>query len=258
MKNIKLYGLIGYPLSHSFSKKYFSTKFEKENINNCEYHNFEIENINQLKELIELHENLQGLNVTIPYKESVMGLLDDLDDIANSIGAVNTIKIIRDKYNNVKLIGYNTDFYGFYSSLKDLMTGNERYALVFGSGGSSKAVQYALKQLNLSCKVVSRTNPHNGASVLGYDDISPLMMSQTDIIVNTTPLGMYPNTNATVDIPYEYIKKGCIAYDLIYNPSKTLFLQKAEKNGAVICNGLRMLELQAEKSWNIFHTLTNT
>ncbi len=251
MKTTNLYGLIGHPLSHSFSANYFAKKFKKENIKNCEYCNFEIPNIKLLPQLIEQNKNLEGLNVTIPYKESVIPFLNSLDETARNIGAVNTIKIIREN-KTARLIGYNTDYHGFYTSLKELMTDNEKYALVFGSGGSSKAVRYALKQLRINYKVVSRVTKQNNADTINYEDISALTISQTDIIINTTPLGMYPNIKAAVKIPYKHIKRGCIAYDLIYNPKKTLFLQNAEKHGAVICNGLKMLELQAEKAWDIF------
>ncbi len=245
----KQYGLIGYPLSHSFSQKYFTQKFKQENIINCEYNNFEISDINSLHNLVEKHQNLEGFNVTIPHKEKIIPLLDKVDETAQQIGAVNTVKILRGS-NNYKLIGYNTDYYGFKLSLQELMTGNEQNALIFGSGGASKAIQYVLQLLNIDFKIVSRQAKQG--KTISYNEITPLKISQTDILVNTTPVGMYPNIKEALPLPYQHIKSGCIVYDLTYNPAKTLFLQKAEKNGAIICNGLKMLELQAEKAWEIF------
>ncbi len=247
------YGLIGYPLSHSFSWKYFNEKFKRENIKNAEYKNFEIPNINELHEVIKNNPKLQGFNVTIPYKESIIPLLDHLDDTAKEIGAVNCVKLI---YNadKPKLIGYNTDYYGFSVSLKQLVEGKEKTALIFGSGGASKAVKYSLRNLDINYKIVSRQLQNKSENTIKYEDISPKLISETDILINTTPLGMFPNIDNAVDIPYEYIKNKSIAFDLIYNPLKTLFLKKAEENGAIICNGLKMLELQADKAWEIFNT----
>ncbi len=247
----KLYGLIGYPLSHSFSKRYFTRKFNSENIYDCEYRNFEIPKLHLLPDLLEKHQNLLGLSVTIPHKESILEWLDEIDEVAQQIGAVNAVKILQ-KQNITKLIGYNTDCYGFQISLQNILKGNEKHALIFGSGGASKAVQYALRQLNINFQVVSRQAKQG--QTIGYHEISPSIMSEADIFVNTTPVGMYPNINETLDLPFEYIKSGSIAYDLTYNPPKTLFLQKAEKNGAITCNGLKMLELQAEKAWEIFNS----
>lgn len=245
------YGLIGYPLSHSFSQKYFNEKFEKENIKNAEYKNFEIADIELLHKVVSENPNLRGLSVTIPHKESIITFLDELDETAQNIGAVNCVKIVRESL-KVKLKGYNTDFYGFTASLQEIMTGKETTALIFGSGGAAKAVAYALKQLKIQYKIVSRqlnTNP----DIIKYDELSEELISETDILINTTPLGMWPNVNEAIDIPYEHIKHKSIAFDLTYNPKKTLFLKKAEEYGSVICNGLRMLELQADEALNIFN-----
>ncbi len=248
---MKLYGLIGYPLSHSFSKKYFTEKFKNEGIKNAEYRNFEISSIDSLPDLIKSNPDLLGFSVTIPHKESIIPFLDNLDVTAKEIGAVNAVKISR-TFAGVALIGYNTDCYGFTKSLQKFLKGNESSALIFGSGGASKAVQYALNTLNINYKIVSRNPEQNINNMISYADVSADMISQIDILVDTTPVGMWPKINQALDIPYQHIKTGCIAYDLTYNPEKTLFLQKAEKYGAIVCNGLKMLELQAERAWSIF------
>lgn len=247
----KIYGLIGYPLSHSFSKKYFTEKFEKENILNSVYLNFEIDKIELLSEIIENNEELKGLNVTIPYKQSVIPYLTEVDAVAKEIGAVNTIKVVKDN-NEIKLKGYNTDYYGFLESLKLLLKGNERNALIFGNGGAAKAVIQAVKTLRLEYKIVSRTPLANDLNQISYSEIDEEKISSTQLFINTTPLGMWPNTDKCIEFPYHAMNKNVIAYDLIYNPEETLFMRKAKENGAIVSNGLKMLYLQAEKAWEIY------
>lgn len=249
--NIKLFGLLGYPLSHSFSKKYFKDKFEREKIENVDYQNFEINNIALLNQLLENNTNLKGFNVTIPYKESIIPFLDELDDNASQIGAVNVVKCTRVK-NSFYLKGFNTDYYGFKASLLNYMTGEEKTALVLGNGGAAKAVIHTLKSLKIKYQVVSRKAAvHNG--FIDYSAVDDNLIAATHIIVNTTPLGMWPNTDNRPDIPYQAITKDTIAFDLIYNPEVTKFLELAAESGAIVVNGLEMLKLQAEKAWEIFN-----
>lgn len=246
---IKKYGLIGHPLSHSFSEKYFKEKFEKENISNCSYQLFDINNINLVSELIETTENLKGLNVTIPYKEKILPFLTDIDAIAKDIGAINTIKISDDK--NI-LKGYNTDYYGFKKSLKPFLDINHERALIFGTGGASKTVKYVLNELNIDCLVVSRT-PKNDAEI-SYADVNEYVIKHHQIIINTTPIGMFPDVNSFPEFNYDNITSKHLLYDLIYNPLETEFLKKGKQQGSITLNGLQMLKLQAEKSWEIWNS----
>jgi shikimate dehydrogenase len=248
----KLYGLIGYPLSHSFSKKYFTEKFQRENIDGAEYKNFEIKKIQQLPEILKIYPNLIGFNVTIPYKETIIPFLNELDTSAQEIGAVNTVKVSR-VAGNISLKGFNTDFHGFSESLKRLLKGTEKKALVFGNGGAAKSVIYSLQCFGFDYKIVTRGDA-DGEQIINYNKVSEKLIKESDLLVNTTPLGMWPNVNEFVDIPYRAIKKGTIAYDLIYNPEETLFMKKSGLNGAIVVNGLRMLELQAEKAWIFFNS----
>jgi shikimate dehydrogenase len=247
---MKNYGLIGYPLSHSFSKKYFAEKYVKEGITNCFYDLFPLENITQFPQLLTQVNNLVGLNVTIPYKEKILPFLDELAPDAAAIGAVNTIKII-----NGKLKGFNTDVYGFGQSLSLIIHGKytketKLQALILGTGGASKAVFYALKQMGIKTKFVSR-NPNAGQ--LSYDDLTEKIMLSHQIIVNTTPLGMSPKIDSFPNIPYQYLIKNHLLYDLVYNPAISAFLQKGLEQETTIKNGLEMLHLQAEKSWEIWN-----
>lgn len=242
------YGLIGKSLGHSFSKSYFERKFEQLNIQDCFYQNFELETIDQLNEVIEQQPNLKGLNVTIPYKEAVLPFLDSIDSAATEIGAVNCVSIQRTP-NKIQLIGHNTDYYGFQTSLKPLLNSDTTYsALILGAGGASKAVQYALKQLAIPFKVVGRTKGD-----FLFSDLTGAIVSDAKLLINCTPLGTYPNANETPPIPINTLDKRHIVYDLVYNPSKTRMLQIAEQKGATIKNGIEMLELQAEKSWEIWN-----
>lgn len=245
---MKLFGLIGHPLTHSFSKQYFENKFEKENIVDCSYNLYDIKNISLYKNVFET-PNLIGLNVTIPYKESIIDLLDELDEVAKNIGAVNTIKF---NSNTKKTKGYNTDYFGFKNSLKPFLENIHERALILGTGGASKAVAYVLKELNINCLFVSRT-PEKGNEI-GYNDINEYVIKHHQIIINATPLGTYPNINDFPNIPYELLTANHLLYDLVYNPEETMFLRKGKEKGAKIINGLQMLKLQAEKSWEIWNS----
>ena len=243
---IKL-GLIGYPLVHSFSKKYFNEKFDNENIKNVSYQNYELENINELKSLIKRNSDLRGLNVTIPYKEKVIKYLDKIDEKYLNIGAVNVIKIIDNK-----LFGINTDYEAFKITLKEWLDNSfNSKALILGTGGSSKSVSLALKELNIDHNFVSRKKRKN---VFSYEELLDIkIFSNYKLIINTTPLGMYPKINLLPNIPYSLITKNYYLYDLVYNPETTKFLEKGKRKGAKIKNGLEMLHLQAELSWNYWN-----
>tara|TARA_B100000902_G_scaffold170279_1_gene164772 strand:- start:99 stop:839 length:741 start_codon:yes stop_codon:yes gene_type:complete len=244
-KQIENFGLIGKDISYSFSKKFFTQKFINEGLNNCSYENYDISSISKLLEVIN-DTKIKGLNVTIPYKESVIELLNHIDPIAKKIGAVNTIKI--DKQN--KLLGYNTDYIGFKKSLESNIS-NQKRALILGTGGASKAIVYALKTLNIKTLLVSRKNREE---CITYEDVSNQIIKDHTIIINCTPLGTYPNIEECPKIPYEYITDKHLCYDLIYNPSKTKFLILSEKKGASIINGNEMLKNQAMESWKIWNS----
>jgi shikimate dehydrogenase len=242
---MRLFGLIGYPLTHSFSKKYFTEKFERENLSDCRYENFEIDTIDVLPQITLYKENLEGLNVTIPYKERVIKFLDDCNDIVEQTGACNCIKIEKEK-----LIGYNTDVIAFERSLLRQLTPDHKTALILGTGGAAKAIAFVFKKLGISYQFVSR-NP--SADQLSYNKIDSSVIGYHQIIVNTTPVGMYPNISESPPIPYNDLTPGHFLFDLTYNPEKTLFLQKGEERGANIQNGYDMLVYQAEESWKIWN-----
>ncbi len=246
---MNVYGLIGYPLGHSFSKKFFTEKFEKENLAECSFELYSLENIAAFPKLIAKEKNLSGLAVTIPYKESVIKYLDSLDDEAKKIGAVNCIRIT-----NKILKGYNTDFIGFEKSFVPLLQSNHIKALVLGSGGSSKAVQYVLQKLNIPFLIVTRNHKLSDNSI-NYDMIDRKMMNAYSIIINCTPVGMAPSENVRPLIPYEFLNKNNYLYDLIYSPAQTIFLKEGFKTGATIKNGYEMLILQAEENWRIWNDL---
>ncbi len=246
-KSNYLYGLIGKNISYSFSRGYFSKKFETLDLNHHSYVNFDINVINELDEVLKKNKtNLKGLNVTIPYKEDIIPFLDSLDKRARKIGAVNTVKITK----KGRLKGYNTDFYGFKNSLEPLLEKQHRKALILGTGGASKAVAYALKKLGINYKFVSRKAEDN--KMYNYSQLTKEIIEDHLIIINCTPLGTSPNISEKPNIPYEYIGKQHILYDLIYNPAESAFLKSGKDNGAKIKNGLEMLELQAEKAWQIW------
>ena len=245
---MKKYGLLGYPLGHSFSRNYFNQKFEAEKID-AEYLNFEIPEIKEIKNVIKENPELNGLNVTIPYKEQVIPYLDDLDEDARLIGAVNVIKFSKGLFGKVKLKGYNSDIIGFKQSIEPLLKEHHRKALILGTGGASKAVFQGLKQLGVASTFVSRKAKEY---CITYEEITPKVMEQYTVIVTTTPLGMYPNVNACPDIPYDLLTSDHLLYDLLYNPDETLFMRKGKEKGAVVKNGLEMLLLQAFAAWEIW------
>lgn len=249
--NTSIYGLIGYPLGHSFSRDYFNKKFEAEGID-AEYKNFELPTIDDFNYVIAKNPNIKGLNVTIPYKEKIIPLLDGLDPTAAAIGAVNVIKVIRNAREEIiSLKGYNSDVIGFIDSIRDMLRPTHKKALVLGTGGASKAVVYGLKQLGIEPTLVSRTK---GEGRLTYHDLSlhPELINEHTVIVNTTPLGMYPNVDKCPDLPYDYITSEHLCYDLLYNPDTTLFLKKCTERGAATKNGIEMLLMQAFAAWNIW------
>jgi shikimate dehydrogenase len=241
---MKLYGLIGYPLSHSFSKKHFTEKFEKEGITDCKYELFEIDAIQKLTQVLAENPNLKGLNVTIPYKQAVLPFLDSIDESAQKIGAVNVIKI-----ENGKLKGYNSDYYGFKNSLINFLNGAKPKAAILGTGGASKAVEQALKDLSVDYQYVSRTKSEG---VWDYEELKN-NFSDFKLIINTSPLGMYPKLDACPDIPYHLIDSSYFLYDLVYNPEETLFMKKGREKGAKAIHGMEMLVGQAEKAWEIWN-----
>jgi shikimate dehydrogenase len=241
------YGLIGYPLSHSFSPRYFHEKFIQEQLD-ARYNSFSIASITELQKLIEESKNLKGLNVTIPYKSSVIPFLKKTSKAAKKIGAVNCIKIVKGE-----LYGFNTDYIGFAESLKPLLRNDINKALVLGTGGSSKAVCYALSELGIAYQLVSSSAKGN----MSYEDIDAKTMQEHLLIVNTTPLGMYPNTNECPNIPYSFLTKAHLLFDLVYNPEETLFIQNGLRQNTSVKNGLEMLHLQAEESWAIWNDTTS-
>lgn len=246
----KLYGLLGEHLSHSFSPKFFNTKFKNENID-AEYRAFEIPDIGDLMELLAEYPNLVGLNVTVPYKQAIMPYLDSMNDVAATVGAVNVVKIERDKQGDViSLRGYNSDVIGFKNSVAPVIPQGCKNALVLGTGGASKAVVYALESMGIIPQLVSRYKTEN---VITYDEITPEIVQNNRLIVNTTPLGMYPAVDGCAPIPYEYLSPLNVCYDLVYNPGDTLFLRKALSQGATAKNGAEMLQLQALESWRIWN-----
>ncbi len=245
--NSKLkFGLVGRDISYSFSRGYFADKFKNENLPHS-YVNFDLKSIVELDEIIKNTANLKGLNVTIPYKEAVMPMLDDLNKRARKIGAVNTIRITRYQ----KLIGYNTDYYGFKNSIKPHLKKHHKHALILGTGGASKAIAYALKKLKIDYDYVSRS--HKEGVKFMYSDLTDEIISSYTIIINCTPIGTFPDINKCPDIPYDAITEKHILYDLIYNPEHTKFLSCGDLKGATTINGLEMLRLQAEKSWEIWN-----
>ncbi len=244
----KIFGLIGQTVSHSFSKSYFDEKFFREGLRDHHYELFPLTNIKEVVNLIKNTKGLSGLNVTLPYKEQVMQYLDEVDPEAKKIGAVNVIKI-----KNGKRKGYNTDSDAFYETIEKWLPKDKTFhALILGTGGSSKSVQQALTKLKIDFKLVSREASRGNFT---YEDLEkkPALLSDSHLIINTTPLGMHPNTNAMPPIDYEQLSADHFVYDLIYNPARTEFLQKAEIHGATAKNGLEMLHVQAEKSWTIWN-----
>ena len=245
----KTFGLVGYPLTHSFSKKYFTEKFSRENID-AQYELFELDRLDKLPDLFSKRE-LEGLNVTIPYKEKIIPLLNELDIVAKQTGAVNCIKITHEG-GKTKTMGFNTDVYGFKQSLKPFLESKHERALILGTGGASKAVAHVLKEIGIDYLFVSR-NP-SGSNIISYDQLNDHIIQNHLIIINSTPLGMYPGIDRYPSLPYSALSSNHLLYDLIYNPDETPFLKKGKEKGATTLNGLSMLHLQAEKSWEIFNS----
>lgn len=242
------YGLIGYPLGHSFSSQYHNARFEREGID-AVYNNYELADISLLPELVTREKALRGLNVTVPYKQAVVPYLDALDDAARSIGAVNVIRIERNE-NGVRMVGYNSDYIGFRNSLDPLLQPHHTSALVLGTGGASKAVCAALRDMGIAVTSVSRSA---GENRLQYADLTAEVMDAHTVVVNATPLGMHPNIEDCAPIPYHYITPRHLCYDVVYNPDQTAFMQRCAERGATVCNGLKMLYGQADAAWEIWN-----
>ena len=239
------FGLVGKNISYSFSKEYFTNKFQKEGSLDSIYSNFDIKNINDIQAVLINNPLLKGLNVTIPYKESILPFINKLNKKAKDIGAINTIKISKKGI----LKGYNTDEYGFRKSIQPYLKKHHKRALILGTGGASKAIAYSLNKLDIKYKYVSRDK----AAKLNYKNLTPELLKEHQIIINCTPLGTFPDINNSPDIPYQALGSKHLLYDLIYNPEETMFLKKGKKQGATIINGKKMLELQAEKAWEIWN-----
>jgi len=264
---MKYYGLIGFPLSHSFSKKYFAEKFKQENITDAVYDNYPLEDIKGLQDLLDEHPDLCGLNVTVPHKKNVLHYLDWVEHDARKAGAVNCLRIKKEspvlaafsgevgvKDHDFRLEGYNTDLYGFEMSLRPLLKSHHETALVLGDGGAAQAVKCILENLEIPFRVVTRKA--EGSNIL-FKDLTPQLIKNHKLIINTTPLGTYPNIDEFPPIPYEWITEDHLLYDLIYNPEETVFLKKGREQGAATKNGYEMLLLQAEKSWEIWNSEEN-
>jgi shikimate dehydrogenase len=244
---MRRYGLIGYPLSHSFSQRYFTDKFEREGIRDCTYSNFSLREIGELTGVLSDPE-LCGLNVTIPYKQQVIPFLSELTPVVEAIGACNCIRIF-----DGGLVGHNTDVVGFERSLVPKLKPHHREALVLGTGGASRAVGYVLRKLGIGYRMVSR-RPRPDTGDLGYEDVDGSVVAQATLIINTTPVGMYPNMEEYPPLPYAELNARHYLYDLVYNPERTLFLQRGAERGAAVENGYEMLIIQAEESWRIWNS----
>lgn len=245
MSGKKLYGLIGFPLGHTFSPGYFNAKFTREEID-AEYKAFPIATVNELHQLLELYPHLSGLNVTTPYKEQIIRLLDECDEVAAGVGAVNCVKIM-----DGKTKGYNTDIAGFEQSLLPLLRPGMNNAIVLGTGGAAKAVRFVLNKNNISYINVSRNSKDDA---IAYSELTPDIIYSHRLIINTTPLGMYPSMESYPPIPYDALSTEHLLYDLVYNPEVTSFIKKGRQYGAAIKNGMEMLEIQAEASWAIWNS----
>lgn len=257
----KIFGLIGYPLTHSFSKQYFAEKFKKEQITGADYRLFPIEHISQFPNLLANNPNLTGLNVTIPYKESIMPLLDELDPISKAVGAVNCIKISGAVGNQLPILkGFNTDVVGFRKSIKPFLEIQHERALIIGTGGAAKAVAYVLAEIGIDCFFVTRNK--NTAKIpadfknklFSFEEVNEYVIRAFKLIVNASPIGMYPAIDEAPPLPYQLLTTEHLLYDLVYNPSETAFLKQGKLNGAATVNGLSMLSLQAEEAWRIWNS----
>ena len=247
----KKYGLIGFPLGHSFSKEYFNKKFMSESID-AEYINFEIKDVKELKYVLRENPELCGLNVTLPHKMDVIPLLDGITDNARNIGAVNVIKFTKGRFGRLLHEGHNSDITGFKQSIEPMLNTTHKKGLILGTGGASKAIFHGLKQLGINSEYVSRTREKD--VLMTYDELTQSTMEEFTVIVNATPVGMFPNTESCPNIPYDHLTPNHILYDLIYNPDETLFMKKGREKGAEVKNGLEMLLLQAFISWEIWNS----
>ena len=246
---IRRFGLIGYPLGHYFSPDYFARKFKQDKISDCVYDTFEIQSINELNHVLQKHQDIQGLNVTIPYKEAVIPYLNELSEEAKLIGAVNTIQFIKEA-KGLKKIGHNTDVQGFRDSLSDLIGSARPAALVLGSGGSSKAVCYVLREMGIAFHIVSRSGSEK---TISYGSLTAKTIQKHSLIINTTPLGMHPKVDTKPLIPYKGLSSNHFLFDLVYHPEITAFMKEGNFAGAKTKNGFDMLMLQAEASWRIWN-----
>jgi len=247
---MRIFGLIGYPLTHSFSQRFFNDKFEKEQIYDVQYKQFSISSIKDFPDILNSDKRIYGFNVTSPYKEEIIPFLDTLDIFASAVNAVNVIKVIRDT-SYVKLIGYNTDVYGFQNSVKKKLNSKIKSALILGTGGAAKAVSFALKKIGISYTFVSR-NKSKDDNFLTYSELTKEIVENNLLIINATPVGIFPEIDDKPEIPYEFVSEKHYLFDLIYNPAETKFLLEGKKRNAQTENGLEMLHLQAEKAWEIF------
>ncbi|HKK81838.1 MAG TPA: shikimate dehydrogenase [Prolixibacteraceae bacterium] len=250
---MKTFGLVGYPLGHSFSKKYFTEKFEKDGLADHQYVNFEIESIAKFPGIFDLYDNIGGLNCTIPYKQQIMPFLNEIDDEAKSVGAVNTVKIINTP-DGMRLKGFNTDVIGFEESLKPMLNNTHKKALILGTGGASKAVKFILSKLGIDY-ISASIEEELLENEVRYTDIDKNTIAERTVIINATPLGTHPNGDKCADIPYEAITDQHVLFDLVYNPDETLFMKKGRAQGAKAKNGLEMLHGQAEAAWKIWNAL---
>ena len=246
------YGLIGYPIGHSFSRQFFAEKFAREGID-ATYENYELADIRQLPALLESEPDLRGLNVTIPHKQNVIPLLSRLSEQAQEIGAVNVVRILRTPTGEVELEGHNSDVIGFTNSIKPLLSPDLHKALVLGTGGASHAICYGLTRMGIEWTYVSRRRQ---SGILSYEDVTPEVIRSVDVIVNCTPVGMYPHVDEAPPLPYKALTPRHLLYDLVYNPEETLFLRRGAEQGATVKNGLEMLHLQAIASWEIWNQKT--
>lgn len=245
------YGLIGYPLGHSFSQKYFTEKFGREGID-ARYDLFPLTKIGEVEKLIDNTPGLKGFNVTIPYKQQIIKYLEWMDEEANAIGAVNVVTVRHAADGRVVLTGHNSDAYGFTESIRPMLKETDKKALVLGSGGASKAVTYSLKKLGVNPIVVSR---HPAAGQMAYADIDATVLKDYTVVINASPVGMFPHTDECPDIPYNLLSDRHVCFDLVYNPEETLFLKRAAEHGASVKNGLEMLRLQAEGAWKMWQQI---
>lgn len=248
---MKTYGLIGYRLGYSFSKGFFTKKFEEEGLSDHEYVNFELDNIDEFPGIFEKNDHIAGLNCTIPYKQELMPFMDEIDEEAAQVGAINTVKIIRNE-DGIKLKGFNTDIYGFENSLMPLLNEKHKKALILGTGGASKAIKHILDKNGIDY-ISASIEKDLFDKEIRYEQIDESMMKERLIIIHATPLGTFPKVDTCPAIPYEHITADHVLFDLVYNPEETLFLKKGKEKGATTKNGLEMLHLQAIKAWEIWN-----